>query len=59
MGTPKFEVYEDAAGQYRWRLKDGNGEKVAASESYTTRSSAKRSAENIKSTAPNAVVVDA
>ena len=26
-----FEVYEDAAGKYRWRLKAGNGEIVASS----------------------------
>lgn len=37
---------------------DGNGEKVAASEGYTTEYSAKRSAENGKTAAPDAEIVD-
>lgn len=56
--TPKIEIYKDGAGGYRFRLKDGNGEKIAASESYSTASSAKRGAENLKTTAPSAVIVD-
>lgn len=34
------EVYPDHAGGFRWRAKGGNGEKVAASESYTRRATA-------------------
>ena len=55
---PKFEVYQSRDGQYRWRLKAGNGEIVATSEGYTTRASAKRSAENVQAIAPKAVIVD-
>ncbi len=51
---PKFEVYMDRAGQYRWRLKAGNGEIVAVSEGYTTQYNAKRSAELVKALAPTA-----
>jgi hypothetical protein len=51
---PKFEVYMDRAGQYRWRLKARNGEIVAVSESYTTLYNAKESAELIKAIAPYA-----
>lgn len=59
MANPKFEIYADAGGKYRWRLKDGNGEKVASSgESFENRSNAKRAAENVKSTAPDAEVED-
>jgi uncharacterized protein len=53
---PKFEVYKDRAGQYRWRLKSRNGEIVAISEGYTTQYNAKRSAELIKSIAPYASI---
>lgn len=58
MANAKFEISKDVGGGYRWRLKDGNGEKVAASESYTTAYSAQRGAENVKTTAPNALIVD-
>lgn len=59
MASPKFEVYADTAGKYRWRLKDGNGEKVASSgESFDSKSNARRAAQNVKSTAPNAEVED-
>lgn len=53
----KFELYRDTAKRYRWRLIAGNGEKVAASEAYTTLSSAKRSAERVAQIAHSAVIV--
>ncbi len=36
---PKFEVYNDKAGQFRFRLKAKNGEIIATSEGYTTKAS--------------------
>jgi uncharacterized protein YegP (UPF0339 family) len=39
----RFEIYKDKNQQYRWRLKGGNGEIVAASEPYTTKAHAQRS----------------
>ena len=33
----KFEVYQDKAGQYRFRLKAGNGQTIASGEGYTTK----------------------
>ena len=30
----KFEMYKDSSGQYRWRLKAANGEKIASGEAY-------------------------
>ena len=59
MATPKFQLYQDSADQWRWRLKDSNGEKVASSgESFASKSNAKRAAENVKATAPNADIDD-
>lgn len=59
MANPKFEIYADSAGKYRWRLKDGNGEKVASSgESFDSKGNAKRAAENVKKTAPSADIED-
>ena len=37
----KFEVYEDKAGNYRFRLKAGNGETVDVGEAYDTLKGAK------------------
>ncbi|WP_152273988.1 YegP family protein [Arthrobacter koreensis] len=36
----KFEVYQDKAGGFRFRLKAGNGEVIASSESYKSKASA-------------------
>ena len=33
--NPKFELYEDRAGRYRFRLKARNGSIIAVSEGYT------------------------
>ena len=54
----KFQIYEDVAGQFRWRLIAGNGEKVAASEAYTERYNALRSARRVKEIAGSAIVED-
>ncbi len=54
----KFEVYQSRDGQYRWRLKAGNGEIVAVSEGYTTKYAAKQSALTVKSIAYQAIVVE-
>lgn len=34
----KFEVYKDNAGEFRFRLKAGNGETLLSSEGYSDRS---------------------
>jgi uncharacterized protein len=60
MATAKFETYTDAAGRWRWRLKDSNGTKIASSgESFASKANAKRAAENVRTTAPGAVIEDA
>lgn len=59
MAKPKFQIYADAAGKFRWRLKDRDGEKVASSaDSYVSRSDAKHAAQLVKGTAPDAVIED-
>ena len=55
----KFEIYEDAVGEYRWRLKADNGEKIASSgEGYVNKGSCTSAIALIKSYAPTATVVD-
>lgn len=53
----KFVIYKDAVGGFRWRLVAGNGEKVAASESYTQHQTAVNSAYRVKEIANEAIVV--
>ncbi|MBR9652119.1 DUF1508 domain-containing protein [Thalassovita aquimarina] len=48
----KFELYTDKAGEFRFRLKAGNGEIILASEGYKQRASAENGIESVKKNAP-------
>jgi uncharacterized protein YegP (UPF0339 family) len=52
----KFEIYEDAAGGFRFRLKAGNGEVVATGESYTTRDGVLRGIDAVRRAAAEATM---
>jgi uncharacterized protein YegP (UPF0339 family) len=54
---PKFEVYLDKAGEYRFRLKARNGEIIAVGEGYKAKASCLNGIESIKKNAPDAQVV--
>jgi uncharacterized protein YegP (UPF0339 family) len=54
---PKFEVYLDKAGEYRFRLKATNGQIIAVGESYTQLSSCINGIESVKKNAPDAEIV--
>lgn len=54
---PKFEVYLDKAGEYRFRLKARNGEIVATGEGYKAKAGCLNGIESIKKNAPEAEVV--
>jgi amphi-Trp domain-containing protein len=54
-----FEVYEDNAEQYRWRLVHDNGNIIADSgEGYASKQKAEQGLGSVKSNAPGAYVVD-
>lgn len=57
VATPKFKIYEKTG--WRWMLIDGNNEPIATSEPYDSKANARSGAENVKSTAPAAVIEDA
>ena len=44
----KFECYTDKTGEYRFRLKAGNGEVILASEGYTTKASCTNGIESVQ-----------
>lgn len=58
MTNPRFVIYIDKAGYYRWYLQARNGEKVAASEAYAHKQTAINSACRIKEIAWSADIVD-
>ena len=55
--NPKFEVYVDKAGEFRFRLKARNGEIVATGEGYKAKASCLNGIESIRKNAPDAEVV--
>lgn len=43
-----FEVYEDAKGEYRFRLKAANGQVIAVSEGYSSKSACLKGVESVQ-----------
>lgn len=54
---PKFEVYKDKAGEFRFRLKATNGQIIAVGEGYKSLAGCKNGIESIKKNAPEAPIV--
>ena len=54
--NPKFEIFEDKAGSFRFRLKSRNGKVVAVSEGYTTKAGCENGIESVRKNAPDAEV---
>lgn len=54
----KFELYKDRSGEFRFRLKAANGEIIASSEGYTSKSGALNGIESVKKNAPEARTED-
>ena len=51
---PKFELYQDKAGEYRFRLKARNGEIVGVSEGYASKAGCENGIASVKKNAPEA-----
>ena len=52
----KFELYQDKSGEFRFRLKAGNGEVIAtSSESYESKAGALNGIDSIPLRAPDFV----
>lgn len=54
---PKFEVYTDKAGEFRFRLKATNGQIIAVGEGYKAKAGCLNGIESIKKNAPDAEIV--
>ena len=56
--NPKYEVYRDRAGEYRFRLKSRNGQIVAVSEGYAAHNVCLNGVESVRRNAPEAPVIE-
>jgi uncharacterized protein YegP (UPF0339 family) len=54
---PKYELYTDKAGEFRFRLKATNGQVIAVSEGYKSKDAAENGIESVKKNAPEAEIV--
>lgn len=54
--NPKFEIYKDKAGEFRFRLKATNGQIIAVGEGYKAMAGCKNGIESVKKNAPDAAV---
>ncbi len=59
LANPKFEVYADKAGKFRFRLKAKNGQIIAVGEAYETKKAALAGVASVKKNAPGAKIVEA
>lgn len=46
--NPKFEIYKDKAGEFRFRLRARNGEIILASEGYETKASCEKGIDSVR-----------
>lgn len=53
---PKFEVYKDKAGEFRFRLKDKNGGNIGKSEGYKRKDSCMNGIASVGKNAPDAKI---
>jgi uncharacterized protein YegP (UPF0339 family) len=54
---PVFELFEDDAGEWRWRLVATNGNIIADSgEGYSSKQGVKRGIESVRNAAPVAAI---
>lgn len=54
----KFEVYQDKSGQFRFRLKAGNGQVIVTGEPYTTKKACLNGIASVRKNAPDAPLDD-
>ena len=53
---PKFEIFEDKGGKFRFRLKARNGEIILASQGYKTKDTCLSGIESVRKNAPESPV---
>ena len=54
VSNPKFQLYGDKSGHFRFRLRSRNGEIIASSQPYTTKAACLAGIESVRINAPTA-----
>ncbi len=54
--NPKFEIYADKKGEFRFRLRARNGQNIAASEGYTTMKACQNGIESVRKNAADGTI---
>jgi len=57
VANPKFEIYEDKGGEYRFRLKARNGRIIGVGQGYKKLDSCKKGIESVQENADDAELV--
>lgn len=57
--NPKFEIYKDKKGEFRFRLKATNGQIIAVGEGYTKKENCMNGVESVQKNAVDAEIVEA
>ena len=58
ISNPKFALYRDTGGSFRFRLKARNGEIIAVSQGYTSKANCKNGIESVRVNASAPTVVE-
>ncbi len=58
MPKAQFEMFKEASGKFRFRLRAPNGEVIASSEAYESKDACKKGITSVKRNAPKAIVQD-
>ena len=53
--NPKFEIYKDKAGEFRFRLRARNGENIGKSEGYSQKVNCKNGIKSVRKNADSPV----
>ncbi|MBR3971002.1 MAG: YegP family protein [Ruminococcus sp.] len=56
--NPKFEVYTDKSGEFRFRLKASNGQIIATSEGYAKKASCHNGIESVRKNVVDAEIIE-
>ena len=56
--NPKFELYNDKKGEFRFRLKAGNGDIILASEGYVSKDGCKNGIASVRKNAADSTIVE-
>lgn len=54
--NPKFQIYKDKAGEFRFRLKAKNGKNIVASEGYSSLKSCQNGIASVQKNAPSSAI---